>query len=141
MTLACATAVSLAAFASCSNDPTVTNSGTSTSGANINFIQIDRIGRPGVKELFLPYAAHDAFNRVSPISDIPQTGPQINAYVTKNAGRSAAIAPYVQALLTPDVLVANLADASNARELPRLGNGRQNRRRLHRRRADDLRRP
>jgi len=112
LTVACATAVSLAAFSSCSNDPTVTNTTTNTTGANINFQQIDRIGRPGVKELFLAYGTHDAFNRISPISDTTQTGPQINTYVTSTAGRSATIGAYVKALLVPDVLVANLADPS-----------------------------
>ncbi|MBD5657570.1 MAG: DUF4331 family protein [Candidatus Eremiobacteraeota bacterium] len=113
LTIACVTAVSLASFSSCSNDPTVDNSGTTTNGANIAFQQIDRIGRPGLKELFLPYGNHDAFNRISPIGDPAQTGPQIQSYVANSAGRSAAIASYVEALLVPDVLVANLADPSN----------------------------
>ena len=112
LTVACATAVSLASFSSCSNDPTVGTSTPTTNGSNINFLQVDRIGRPGVKQLYLAYATHDAFNRLSPISDSTQSGQQINAYVTTTAGRSAGIAAYVQALLAPDVLVANLADPS-----------------------------
>jgi hypothetical protein len=112
LSVAIATAVSLAAFSSCSNDPTVDSTTATTNGSNINFIQIDRIGKPGVKELFLPYSTHDAFNRLSPITDTAQAGPQINAYVTTSAGRSAGIASYVQSLLVPDVLVANLADQS-----------------------------
>jgi hypothetical protein len=112
LSVACATAVSLAIFSSCSNDPTVLGNAPNTNASTVNFVQVDRLGRPGVKELYLAYSAHDAFNRLSPITDIAQAGPQINSFVAKNANRSAAIASYVQALLTPDVLVANLEDAS-----------------------------
>jgi hypothetical protein len=110
MTFACVTAVSLAAFSSCSNDPTVKNGGGST-GQNLVFIQIDRIGRPGLKELYLPYANHDAFNRVPPSTDATQVAPQIATFMTA-AGRSAAISQYVQDLLTPDVLLFNIANPS-----------------------------
>jgi hypothetical protein len=97
-----------ATFAGCSNDPTVENGGTTTNGANITFIQLDREGRPGVKELFLPYADHDAFNRNSPSSDTT-TGPLITTFLTgAPANRSAAVASYVTSLLSGDALVANL---------------------------------
>jgi hypothetical protein len=97
-----------AGIAGCSNDPTVTNGGTDTTGANVNFIQIDREGRPGIKELYLPYATHEGFNRVTPLADT-SSAPEITAFVTgAPAGRSAAIASYLSALLAPDALVANL---------------------------------
>ncbi len=102
--------VSLAFLTNCSNDPTVNPNGTSASGSNITFLQVDRVGRPGVKELYLPYASHDAFNRAAPASDIAQTAPLIGTFVTGTAGRTTAISGYVQALLAPDALVANLAD-------------------------------
>jgi hypothetical protein len=109
-----AAALSLAAFAGCSNDPTVNNNNNGTGGVTSNptFIQVAREGRPGVKELYLPYAAHDAFNRDVPTNDIAKTAPQIDAFVTGTAGRSAGISAYTQALLAPDALVANLADTS-----------------------------
>jgi hypothetical protein len=111
ITFACVTGLSLAAFSSCSNDPTVKNGGGAT-GQNLVFIQIDRIGRPGLKELYLPYANHDAFNRLAPTADVKQTAPQIGTFVTTTAGRSAAIAQYVQDLLTPDVLLINVANTA-----------------------------
>jgi hypothetical protein len=112
VTIAGVTAISLAAFSSCSNDPTVTNGGTGgTTGANLTFIQIDRIGRPGLKELYLPYANHDAFNRAAPTTDVAQAAPQIGTFVTA-AGRSAAISAYVEDLLTPDVLLVNLTSTA-----------------------------
>ena len=104
--------VTAAAVAGCSNDPTV-NTTTTTTGSTINFIQIDRVGRPGLKELYLPYAQHDPFNRQGPLSDMSTTAPLINTFVTgAPASRSAAISAYIQALLTPDALVANLANTS-----------------------------
>lgn len=60
----------------------------------------------------MPYGFHDTFNRFSPITDNTQTAPQIDTFMVTTAGRSTAIAAYVEALLTPDVLVANLADPS-----------------------------
>jgi hypothetical protein len=111
ITFACATAVSLAAFSSCSNDPTVTSNGQQTTGANLVFKQIDRIGRPGLKQLYLPYANHDAFNRLSPNTDAAQAASQIGTFMTA-AGRSAAISQYVQELLVPDVLVFNATSAA-----------------------------
>jgi hypothetical protein len=111
ITIACATAVSLAAFSSCSNDPTVETGGGGTTGANLVFHQLDRIGRPGLKELYIAYANHDAFNRLPPSSDATSTAPQIASFMAA-AGRSAAVSQYVQDLLTPDVLLFNLADVS-----------------------------
>jgi hypothetical protein len=111
ITFACATAVSLAAFSSCSNDPTVTTNGSGTTGANLVFKQIDRIGRPGLKALYIPYANHDAFNRLSPNTDSTQVASQIGDFMTA-AGRSAAINQYVQELLVPDVLVFNATSSA-----------------------------
>ncbi len=111
VTVLFATGVSLASFSSCSNDPTLANGGQGgdTTGANINFQEIDRIGKPGIKELFLPYAQHDAYNRAVPQNDRTAYGSAVAAFVT-GAGRSAPIAQYVTGILLPDVLVANLSN-------------------------------
>ena len=110
LTIACAVALSLAA-SSCSNDPTLNNNGN-TSGSNIQFQQIDRIGKPGIKELFLPYAQHDPYNRDVPANDLKDTAPKINTFVTNVAGRSAAVSSYVQTLLLPDALIVNLTSSA-----------------------------
>ncbi len=107
ITIALVTAVSLAAFSSCSNDPTL-NNGSDTSGANINFQEIDRIGKPGIKQLFLPYAQHDGYNRSIPQNDQKAYGPALGTFIAA-AGRSAAISQYVQAILLPDALVASIS--------------------------------
>ena len=104
--------LALGAAAGCSNDPTVETGGATTNGSNIVFIQIDREGRPGIKELYLPYANHEAFNRITPSADTA-TQPQIVSFITgAPANRSAAVATYVSNLLTPDALVANFNDPS-----------------------------
>lgn len=109
-TIACTVALSLFAFAGCSNDPTVTNSTNGVATSTVTFQQIDRLGRPGLKELYLPYANHDAFNRAAPTTDVAQVAPQVGSFVTGTGGRSIAISQYAQALLTPDVLIADLAN-------------------------------
>ena len=112
ITFSCATAMSLAVFSSCSNDPTVKNGGSGdTTGANLTFVQIDRIGRPGLKELYLPYANHQAFNGLAPTTDPAQVAPQIATFVSA-AGRSAAISQYVQDLLVPDVMLFNVTSTA-----------------------------
>ena len=112
VSLACA-ALALAALAACSNDPTVNPNGTNTTGSNIAFLQIDRIGKPGIKELYVPYANHAAYNGALPQNDVSAYGPAIGGFVTgAPAGRSAAIGAYVAALLAPDALIADFNDTS-----------------------------
>jgi hypothetical protein len=107
-TIAACALVLAGALAGCSNDPTVLDNGTTTNGSNITFIQIAREGKPGIKELFLPYATHQAFDKLTPMADT-SSGPAITAFVTgAPAGRSAAIGSYVSSLLEPDALIANL---------------------------------
>jgi len=110
LSITAAIALSLA-IVGCSNDPTVSN--TSTGGiatSTVTFQQIDRIGRPGLKELYLPYARHDAFNRAAPTTDVAQIAPLVDTFVTGTGGRTAAISQYAQALLTPDALVADIVN-------------------------------
>jgi len=108
------TGISIAALglAGCSNDPTVLNSGTDVSGDNVTFHQVDRIGKPGVKELYLSFATHATYNTLSPSGDPTAYGPAVATFVTGTAGRSAAIGSFVSTLLLPDALIANLNDGS-----------------------------
>ncbi len=46
------------------------------------------------------------------MNDFKNTAPQIDTFMTGTAGRSEAVSQYVQALLLPDALIANLADNS-----------------------------
>ena len=109
----CTATFSAFALASCSNDPTVNPNGTDTSGVNLVFQQVDRIGKPGIKELYLPFPMHAGYNAASPANDPTAYGPAIASFVSgAPAGRSAAIATYVSDILTPDALIADFSDTS-----------------------------
>jgi hypothetical protein len=113
LTFALATGLSLAAFSSCSNDPTLT--GSTQSGATLVFRQIDRVGEAGVLEVFSPYARHDASNKLDVQVDGTATASDINSFVTGSiGGRSAAISAFLQNLLVPDVLLIDTSQAGDA---------------------------
>lgn len=106
-----AAGISLLAFAGCSNDPTL--AGTNT-GA---FIQIDRVGRPALNTIFVPFAQHLANDQGTPAKDAQILGPEITTFMTQTAGRSAATTTAAQGLLlanNADVLVADFSQSGNA---------------------------
>ena len=86
---ACTALLALGALSACSNDPTVNPNGTQTNGSNLIFRQVDRIGKPGIKMLYIPYADHVAYNSAIPANDTAGYGPTIAAFVAASpAGRS-----------------------------------------------------
>jgi hypothetical protein len=103
-------AVALAAFSSCSNDPTLTGS---TSAANTTFIQVDRVGNPGVTEVFSPWSRHDQSNRATPLGDAAAMQTDIMNFVATYGGRSAAIQNFIANILTPDVLIADTSQLAS----------------------------
>jgi len=113
LTILSTAAFGVAALASCSNDPTVTSIGTNTTGNNILFKEVDRIGKPGIKELYIPFSTHATYNGTSPQSDGANFAPTIAGFVTGSpANRSAAIGTYVSALLVPDALIGDLGSSA-----------------------------
>lgn len=113
LTLALAGALSLAAFSSCSNDPTL--AGSTQTGSNIVFHQIDRVGEAGLLEVFSPYARHDASNKAGVVSDATAMAADINTFVTgPYGGRSATISSFLQNLLVPDVLLIDTSQTGDA---------------------------
>lgn len=113
LTLMAAIGLSFGAFASCSNDPTLT--GSNTTGSTLVFTQIDRVGRAGVTEAFSPYARHDASNRLGPLADVTGMQGDINTFVTgPYGGRSAAISAFLQNLFAPDVLEFDYSQSGSA---------------------------
>jgi hypothetical protein len=96
-----------ALLTACSNDTALDSKLT-----NPIFQQIDRVGRPGINVLFAPWANHDKNSRSSPSQDSTLIKTDIGTFVTGTAGRSAAISSYVQTLLAPDVLVADLSSTA-----------------------------
>jgi Domain of unknown function (DUF4331) len=113
LTLALATALSLATFASCSNDPTLTG-GTQT-GSTLVFHQVDRVGEAGLIELFSAYTRHDASNKADVLADSAAMATDIGGFVTGSfGGRSTQISSFLQNLLTPDVLLIDTSQAGDA---------------------------
>ena len=100
----------LLASAGCSNDPTLTNN----SGVPSNFVQIDRVGRPGINTIFVTFAKHDANDRDTPSNDAQTLAPQITSFVTSPAGRSSATIAAAANVLSPDVLIADFSQSGSA---------------------------
>jgi len=81
--------------AGCTNDKSLTGQTASTG----RFIQVARIGRPLVIELFTPWADHDFILRSAPGSDAGKLYDDIGTFMSATAGRSAAITLFVQNML------------------------------------------
>jgi hypothetical protein len=106
-----AAGASFLAFAGCSNDPTLAGTNTGT------FIQIDRAGRPALNTIFVPFAQHAANDRDAPGQDAQVLGPQLSAFMTQTAGRSAAVAAAAQSVLlakNANVILADFSQTGNA---------------------------
>lgn len=85
-------------------NPTVTNPPTPQG----NFIQMERLARPAVKEALETFSMHDTSVRVSPNND-PTLTAAIGTFVTTVAGRAPAYATTLQAVLVPDELAVDLS--------------------------------
>jgi len=75
--------------------------------------QIERLARPAVKEAFEPFAMHDTTNRSNPYND-PTLNTAVGTFMTGTAGRSAAISSFVQSVLAPDEIAADLSKTGPA---------------------------
>lgn len=88
--------------------------------------QIERLGRPAVKEAFQAFQQHDATNRTSPWKD-PGLADSIVSFMMASppngAGRSAELARAVRNVLIPDELTADLGAGGPARYLAVETNG------------------
>jgi hypothetical protein len=85
-------------------------------GGKAQFVQIDRLGRPAVNELFATVAnnRHKTNNMIAPKNDANEIGTDIDFFMTHVAGRSQATADVVKSVLVPDVLVADLSQTTPA---------------------------
>jgi|SRR5947209_1349062 len=95
----------------------VPNLNSGTTGPGPQYIQVERLARPAVKELFQQFANHDGTNRTSP-AQTPLSSQtlyqEIGSFTTTVAGRSPAIASTLQAILIPDEIAADLSQAGAA---------------------------
>jgi hypothetical protein len=81
---------------------------TSTADTSGGWTQIERLGRPAVKEAFEAYDSHDKTNRSTPTDD-PLLPNDIYSFTTTVAGRSPAIANVLKAVLIPDEIAVDLS--------------------------------
>lgn len=111
---ACAGAGSSTPPAGSVNPPAGASAGTSPTSAlgSGPFLQLDRLNRPGVNEVFATFAEHQKNNTDTPNDDAAVLGPEIVAFTTNVGGRSTAIADVLKAVLTPDVQIADMRGTS-----------------------------
>ena len=79
------------------------------------YTQIERLARPAIKEAFQAYANHDGTNRSTPYAKpyASQTLYQeIGSFTTTVAGRAAANAATLQAILIPDEIAVDLSQST-----------------------------
>ena len=100
---------------------------TSVSGnGGRTYTQIERFGKPAVKEVFENFRSHDLSNRATPKND-GLLSQSIFRYMVAakpyGAGRSIKLAQAVQATLMPYMIEANLAAKGPARYLALETNG------------------
>jgi hypothetical protein len=72
--------------------------------------QVDRLARPAVNEVFAAAGngRHKVNDEIAPTGDSGQLANDIRSFALNTAGRSAATANVMVAVLVPDVLVADL---------------------------------
>ena len=104
--------VSLAFVACTTNTISGPNPAPSGSSAPITgpYKQIELLSRPAVKEAFENFADHDTTNRTEPYND-PTLQSEIGSFTTNVAGRSAANAATLQAVLYPNEMIADLSQS------------------------------
>ena len=84
--------------------------GSSSNSDDKVYSQVDRLARPAVNEVFAAAGngRHKVNDEISPSQDSTQLANDIRGFTLNTAGRSAATANVIVAVLVPDVLVADL---------------------------------
>ena len=88
----------------CSNE----SQSVPTSPQSNIYIQVDRLGRPGIKEIFEPYADHNSSDRAVPSNDAVLQS-DITAFPAASGGSTGSAAA---AIFWPDVLQMDLSGTS-----------------------------
>jgi hypothetical protein len=89
-----------------------TSAVTPTNSVQTGYIQIERLARPAIKELFQTFAQHDTTNRVSPYQQPLSSQTLYTAignFGSNVAGRSPATVGAFQSILIPDETEADLS--------------------------------
>lgn len=75
------------------------------------YIQIERLARPAIKEAFEAYQRHDQTNRSSPYAD-PILGQDIVSFMETVATRDTATSNALESILIPDEMTADLSQTA-----------------------------
>lgn len=111
------------ALAACNNNnatpapfitPTTGPTSQPTSGPGKTYMQLDRLSRPAVNEVFATFQEHQQNNVATPNDDAKTIGPDIYNFTTTVAGRSPDIANVLVAVLVPDVQIADMNGTSQS---------------------------
>ena len=89
-------------LAGCSDDD---NDVTGPDGARM-YHQVQRLGNPLVSEVFLAKRSHPTHGATGPAQDVAQIGAELRNFVLTVAGRNQTVANTLQAVLLPDMLIA-----------------------------------
>jgi hypothetical protein len=83
-------------------------------GHSIFYFQQDRLARPVVNEVLatVTQRRHEINNKVNPTNDPAQLKKDIESFLTFPAGRSPAIRAVIESVLVPDVMTADLSQAT-----------------------------
>lgn len=103
-----------AATPNTANPPANGAPGTSGALGSGPFMQLDRLNRPAINEVFATFAQHQQNNIDTPDQDAANLGPQIVFFTETVGGRSSAIAGVLRAVLTPDVQIADMSGTSRS---------------------------
>jgi len=90
---------------------------TTTSVPNgSNYMQVDRLARPAVNELFATVAnnRHQINDQDNPTDDAANLKNDIESFLTDVPGRSTATKTVIESVLIPDVLKADLSKTDSA---------------------------
>lgn len=88
---------------------------TSIASADGTYEQVQRLGRPAVKEAFENFADHDTTNRSTPWADTVLANSIVTFATSKSgAGRSPQTGAVLQKVLIPDELAVDLASSGPA---------------------------
>lgn len=87
-------------------------SGPTSALGNGPFLQLDRLNRPAINEVFATFAQHQQNNVNTPDQDVANLKPEIISFTETVAGRSSAIAGVLGSVLTPDVQIADMSGTS-----------------------------
>lgn len=108
------------AVAGCSGGSNNNNGGGGGGGGGLNlnttFTQRERLARPVVNEVLATVAnnRHQVNNLNNPTDDPGQLKNDIESFLTVPAGRSRAIKDVIEAVLVPDVMIADISKSDRA---------------------------